>query len=121
MPSPLLRPNDASRVQRRRTPAGPRGPGPDATRPRLSPVVDLADTAPALLTAATTASRPATPRAAGLALCRPPLERRLARLLEHLEDDYDVCVVDCAPSIGVITDCALMAALHPPLLLSGDL
>ncbi|MFH8387669.1 ParA family protein [Kitasatospora sp. NPDC018058] len=41
-------------------------------------------------------------------------ERRLSRLLEHLEDDYDVCVVDCAPSLGVITDCALMAARRRP-------
>jgi len=41
-------------------------------------------------------------------------ERRLARLLERFEDDYDTCVIDCAPSLGVITDCALMAARRRP-------
>ncbi|MFE2945228.1 ParA family protein [Streptomyces sp. NPDC059255] len=41
-------------------------------------------------------------------------ERRLARLLDRFEDDYDTCVIDCAPSLGVITDCALMAARRRP-------
>ncbi|MFL6115613.1 MAG: ParA family protein [Catenulispora sp.] len=39
-------------------------------------------------------------------------ERRLVKLLEHFEDDYDVALIDCAPSLGVITDTALMAARH---------
>ncbi len=37
-------------------------------------------------------------------------ERRLAKLLERFEDAYDVALIDCAPSLGVITDTALMAA-----------
>ncbi|THA28470.1 ParA family protein [Streptomyces sp. A1547] len=37
-------------------------------------------------------------------------ERRLSRFLEKVDDDYDVCLIDCAPSLGVITDCSLYAA-----------
>jgi chromosome partitioning protein len=37
-------------------------------------------------------------------------ERRLAKLLEHFEGEYDAALIDCAPSLGVITDTALMAA-----------
>lgn len=37
-------------------------------------------------------------------------ERRLSKLLERFEDAYDVALVDCAPSLGVITDAALVAA-----------
>lgn len=41
-------------------------------------------------------------------------EMRLARLLEHFEDEYDVCVIDAPPSLGVGTECALMAARQRP-------
>lgn len=37
-------------------------------------------------------------------------EYRLARLLEVFEDEYDACVIDCAPSLGAGTDAALLAA-----------
>lgn len=37
-------------------------------------------------------------------------EMRLARLLALFEDEYDVAVIDCAPSLGAGTDAALMAA-----------
>ncbi len=37
-------------------------------------------------------------------------EYRLAHLLEPLEDDYDVVVIDCPPSLGALTDNALVAA-----------
>ncbi len=37
-------------------------------------------------------------------------EHRLARLLAHFEDEFDVALIDCAPSLGAGTDAALMAA-----------
>jgi chromosome partitioning protein len=37
-------------------------------------------------------------------------ERRLAKLLDRFEGSYDVAIIDCAPSLGVITDAALVAA-----------
>jgi chromosome partitioning protein len=37
-------------------------------------------------------------------------EMRLARLLSHFEGNFDAAVIDCAPSLGAGTDCALMAA-----------
>ncbi len=41
-------------------------------------------------------------------------EHRLARLLEPLEDAYDVCLIDCPPSLGASTDAALIAARRRP-------
>lgn len=35
---------------------------------------------------------------------------RLARLLSRLDGDYDICVIDCPPSIGLLTFNALRAA-----------
>lgn len=37
-------------------------------------------------------------------------EQLLARVLEAYEDAFDVCLIDCPPSLGVITDNALYAA-----------
>ncbi|MFF8996197.1 ParA family protein [Streptomyces sp. NPDC014983] len=41
-------------------------------------------------------------------------EMRLARLLEEFEDEYDACVIDAPPSLGIGTECALMAARRRP-------
>ncbi|MFJ6701122.1 ParA family protein [Streptomyces sp. NPDC091272] len=41
-------------------------------------------------------------------------EHRLSRLLEAFEDDYDVCLIDCAPSLAADTDTALLAARRRP-------
>ncbi|MFE6189811.1 ParA family protein [Streptomyces sp. NPDC056465] len=41
-------------------------------------------------------------------------EMRLAKLLARFEDDYDVCVIDAPPSLGIGTECALMAARQRP-------
>jgi chromosome partitioning protein len=41
-------------------------------------------------------------------------EMRLARLLAQFEDDYDDCVIDAPPSLGVGAECALMAARKRP-------
>lgn len=38
----------------------------------------------------------------------------LARLLATFEDEYDVCVIDCAPSLGAGTEAALYAARRRP-------
>jgi chromosome partitioning protein len=37
-------------------------------------------------------------------------EMKLAHLLEHFEDDFDSAVLDAPPSLGIGTECALMAA-----------
>jgi len=41
---------------------------------------------------------------------KPDRERRLALALERFRRNYDVCVVDCSPSIGLLTFNALTAA-----------
>ncbi len=41
---------------------------------------------------------------------RPDKELRLAKVLSQLEHRYDVCVIDCSPSIGLLTFNALTAA-----------
>lgn len=41
-------------------------------------------------------------------------EHRLARVLDQLEEDYDVCLIDCPPSLGATTDTALIAARARP-------
>ncbi|MFD3685455.1 ParA family protein [Nocardiopsis sp. NPDC058631] len=41
-------------------------------------------------------------------------EHRLKNVLQHLEDDYDVCLIDCPPSLGATTDAALIAARRRP-------
>ncbi|MFD3572200.1 ParA family protein [Streptomyces sp. NPDC058667] len=41
-------------------------------------------------------------------------EMRLARLLARFEDEYDACVIDAPPSLGIGTECALMAARRRP-------
>ncbi len=40
----------------------------------------------------------------------PDRDRRLASLLSLLDDDYDCCLIDCPPSIGLLTFNALRAA-----------
>ena len=37
-------------------------------------------------------------------------ERRLLRVLEGLRDTYEICVIDCSPSIGLLTYNAIIAA-----------
>jgi chromosome partitioning protein len=39
-------------------------------------------------------------------------ERRLASVLAHLAPSYDICFIDCSPSIGLLTFNALAAASH---------
>ncbi|MCL7370416.1 ParA family protein [Streptomyces ardesiacus] len=46
-------------------------------------------------------------------------EMRLARFLEAFEDDYDACLIDAPPSLGIGTECALMAARRRPGRKSG--
>lgn len=41
---------------------------------------------------------------------RPDREHRLRAALERLAPRYDICVIDCAPSIGLLTFNALVAA-----------
>ncbi|MFJ8677709.1 ParA family protein [Streptomyces sp. NPDC093589] len=41
-------------------------------------------------------------------------ELRLAKLLAKFEDDYDICLIDSPPSLGIGTECALMAARQRP-------
>ncbi|MGW1675667.1 ParA family protein [Streptomyces sp. NPDC002324] len=41
-------------------------------------------------------------------------EMRLAHLLEHFEDDFDTAAIDAPPSLGIGTECALMAARRRP-------
>lgn len=41
-------------------------------------------------------------------------EQQLERVLETFESEYDVCLIDCPPSLGVITDNALHAARKRP-------
>ena len=40
----------------------------------------------------------------------PDRDRRLAKVLAHLAPRYDICLVDCSPSIGLLTYNALRAA-----------
>jgi len=41
---------------------------------------------------------------------KPDKEHRLARVVERFKNDYDVCLIDCSPSIGLLTYNALAAA-----------
>jgi chromosome partitioning protein len=40
----------------------------------------------------------------------PDKDKRLASVLQHFKDDYEVCCIDCPPSIGLLTYNALAAA-----------
>jgi chromosome partitioning protein len=59
---------------------------------------------------------PSRMRLAGLEASRGGLadkthrERRLARVVEWLSGSYDICCIDCSPSIGLLTYNALIAA-----------
>lgn len=41
---------------------------------------------------------------------KPDKERRLAQVLERLNNDYDVALIDCSPAIGLLTFNAIAAA-----------
>lgn len=41
---------------------------------------------------------------------KPYGDRRLARVLKHFEQEYDYCLIDCPPSLGILTTNALSAA-----------
>ncbi|MEO1718585.1 MAG: AAA family ATPase, partial [Planctomycetota bacterium] len=59
---------------------------------------------------------PSRTRLAGLEAARgglatkPDKERRLARVLQPFATDYDVALIDCSPSIGLLTYNAITAA-----------
>lgn len=61
---------------------------------------------------------PSRTRVAGLEAARggladhPDSQGRLAELLRSYADRYDVCCIDCSPSIGLLTYNALVAATH---------
>lgn len=43
---------------------------------------------------------------------RPDRERRLAQVIERFRGEYDAVVIDCSPSVGLLTFNALAAATH---------
>lgn len=61
---------------------------------------------------------PSRTRVAGLEAARggladqPENDLRLSRVLDRLADRYDVCCIDCSPSIGLLTYNSLVAATH---------